>query len=385
LLDHKANVAEQNEMKDATGARVASAALFSRGLNSLIHRVYDTVHQIGELFPFHADENGRWFTSENGDWCGGYWVAMLWICYRRTGDVSLRDLALRLTARLALRVNAIDMFRGINHYYSAALGADLLDNESLAKIALRAAEGICAMYNPRARMIPLGSEAQVRGTQVKGDEKGAVDNAMVPLMVVWWAWQRTKRPEFKAVATAVTEQVCNWFIRPDGSTWHVGYFDQANGVLLQRKGILNYSDDSCWSRGQSWLLYGLANGYLHSGNPSFLNSFRRLWDYFSGHVPDDMVPYYDFEDPRQPDVPRDTSAAALASASLFLLPERGLPDSPEFQLSGESLATSLVTKYLTADGRLLHGCFDFPRSVATNNELIWGTYYLMEILDRLAH
>ena len=373
-----------NPQEAGTGTSLTQTETFSHGLDLLIRRVYETIGQVGEQFPFHADDRGNWSTSADGDWCGGHWVAMLWIAYRRTGDVSLRDLALRLTARLALRVNAIDMFRGVNHYYSAARGADLLGDESLADIALRAAEGICAMYNPRARMIPLGSEAQVRGTQVKGDEKGAVDNAMVPLMVVWWAWQRTKRPEFKDVATAVTEQVCNWFVRPDGSTWHVGYFDQATGALLQRKGILNYSDDSCWSRGQSWLLYGLANGYFHSGNPSFLNSFRPVWDYFRSHVPNDMVPYYDFEDPRQPDVPRDTSAATLASAGLLLFPKDGVPDSPEFRLSAESMATSLVTNYLTADGRLLHGCFDFPRSVATDNELIWGTYYLMETLDRLA-
>jgi unsaturated chondroitin disaccharide hydrolase len=363
-------------MKAGTGRLVAEAATYSRGLDSLIERVYETVLQVVDQFPFHADAGGKWTTTTDGDWCGGHWVAMLWIAYRRTGDGALRDLALRLTARLALRVNAIDMFRGVNHYYSAAIGADLLDDKSLAAIALRAAEGICAMYNPRARMIPLGSEAKVRGTQVKGDEKCAVDNAMVPLMVVWWAWQRTQRPEFEAVATAVTQQVCNWFVRPNGSTWHVGYFDQATGALLQRKGILCYSDDSCWSRGQSWLLYGLANGYLHSGRTSFLDSFRPLWDYFRSHVPDDMVPYYDFEDPRQPNVSRDTSAATLASAGLLLL--------PEFRASGEAMATRLVNDFLTADGRLLHGCFDVPRSVATDNELIWGTYYLMETLDRLA-
>jgi unsaturated chondroitin disaccharide hydrolase len=369
-------------METLTGT--VTLATFSRGLDALIGRVYETARQTGEQFPFHAGDRGRWMTSDDGDWCGGYWVAMLWIAYRRTGDVSLRDLAVRLTARLELRVDAIDMFRGVNHYYSAALGADLLGDESLAKIALRAAEGICAMYNPRARMIPLGSEAKVRGTQVKGDEKGAVDNAMVPLMVVWWAWERTKRPEFEEIATAVTEQVCRWFIRPNGSTWHVGFFDTETGELLQRKGILNYSDDTCWSRGQSWLLYGLANAYVHSGHSTFLNSFRPLWDYFRTHVPGDMVPYYDFEDPRQPDVPRDTSAAALASAGLLLFPETGPPDFAEFRVSAKAMAGSLVNDYLTPDGRLLHGCFDFPRSVATDNELIWGTYYLMETLDRLA-
>lgn len=112
---------------------------------------------------------------------------------------------------------------GIIHYYSAALGSDLLGDEALAEMALRAAEGICDTFNAQAQMIPLGAEAQVKGTKVKGDEKGAVDNAMVPLMVVWWTWRRTGHPRFAEVAMTVAEQVCRWFIRSDGSTWQVGY------------------------------------------------------------------------------------------------------------------------------------------------------------------
>lgn len=367
------------EMRTTTGETP-----FSRGLASLIERTYETAKQVKDQFPFFADGSGTWVASLDGDWCGGYWVGMLWIAYRRTGDSYFRDLALRCTEQLAKRIQAIDMFRGLNLYYSAALGADLLQDEKLAGIALQAAEGICAMYNPRARMIPLGAEAQVRGTQVKGDEKGAVDNAMVPLMVVWWAWKRTNNSAFAEVATAVTEQVCRWFIREDGSTWHVGIFDAVTGQLLNRKGILCYSDDTCWSRGQSWLLYGLANGYRHAGNPSFLDSFRLVWAFFQQNVPDDFVPFYDFKDPRRPHVPRDTSAAALAAAGLLLLSQSGLADAAKFRLAAEAITTSLLNNYVTANGRLLHGCFDLPRSVATDNELIWGSYYLMELLDRLS-
>lgn len=358
-------------------------ATFSGALVRMVERVGQTARQIGENFPYYADDSGNWIATSNGDWCGGHWVAMLWIAYRRTGEVAHRDLAVRLTKRLATRVDAIDMFRGVNHYYSAAMGADLLGDEALARIAMRAAEGICSMYNPRARMIPLGAEAHVKGTHVNGDEKGAVDNAMVPLMVVWWAWRRTGQCEFADVATSVCDQVCEWFLRPNGSTWHVGVFDTKTGELRYRRGILCYSDDTCWSRGQSWLLYGLANGYLHVGKPSFLRALRLVWGFFREHVPDDLVPYYDFADPRIPNVPRDTSAAALAASGLLLLSKTGLNDACDYRLTAESMVNFLLDRYLTADGRLLQGCFDLPRNVATNNELIWGSYYLMEALDAL--
>lgn len=356
---------------------------FASGCDQMIHRVYETARQVGEQFPYYAEPSGKWIVTSDGDWCGGHWVGMLWIAYQRTGDVALRDLALRLTARLAERVDERDMFRGMIHYYSAAMGADLLGEERLAKIAVRAAEGICSMYNPRARMIPLGHGAKIKGAPVSGDDIGAVDNAMVPLMVVWWAWQRTQRSEFAEVATAVAEQVCRWFIRPDGSTWQTGVFDPKTGELLRRQTVLGYSAESCWSRGQSWLLYGLAIACLRSPRAHHLiHNLERVSNFYREHVPANFVPYYDFTDPRIPDVPLDTSAATLAAAALSLLNATSLDVSNNGRQLSESIVHSLLSQHMTVGGRLQAGCFNFPENVAPNNELIWGSFYLMETLHR---
>jgi hypothetical protein len=95
-----------------------TSAMFSQGLDRMIGRVRDTARQIGEEFPYHADDAVKWITTSDADWCGGHWIAMWWIAFRRTAEVFYRDLALRLTHRLSKRVDAIDMFRGVNHYYS---------------------------------------------------------------------------------------------------------------------------------------------------------------------------------------------------------------------------------------------------------------------------
>jgi unsaturated chondroitin disaccharide hydrolase len=115
-----------------------------------------------------------------------------------------------------------------------------------------------------------------------------------------------------------------------------------------------------------------------------LNSARLVWSFFHQHVPNDLVPFYDLTDPRIPNVPRDSSAAALGAAGLYLLSQVDLEHAAEHRQACEAIVASLVDGYLTSDGRLLHGCFDLPRGVAIDNELIWGSYYLMEILDWLA-
>jgi len=371
-------------MVEQPDQRTISRISLSRGRDRLIRRVYETASQVGDQFPYYADPSGKWIVTSDGDWCGGHWVGMLWIAYQHTGDVVLRELALRLTRRLAERVESRDMFRGVIHYYSAAMGADLLGDDELAEIAIRAAEGICSMYNPRARMIPLGHGAKIKGVPVSGEGIGAVDNAMVPLMVVWWAWQRTQRSEFAEVATAVAQQVCRWFIRPDGSTWQAAVFDPETGELLRKETVLGYSADSCWSRGQSWLLYGLGVAYLRSPRSALIENLRRVWKFYREHVSDDFVPYYDFTDPHIPEVSRDTSAAALAAAGLSLLSANYWDHSDDFRQHSQSIVNSLLNHYLTEGGRLQAGCFNFPGKVAPNNELIWGSFYLMETLDRLA-
>jgi unsaturated chondroitin disaccharide hydrolase len=44
---------------------------------------------------------------------------------------------------------------------------------------------------------------------------------------------------------------------------------------------------------------------------------------------------------------------------------------------------ALVERYLDARGILSHGCYNKRINLATQNELIWGSYYLFEALHVL--
>jgi hypothetical protein len=45
-----------------------------------------------------------------------------------------------------------------------------------------------------------------------------------------------------------------------GSTWHVIEYDAKTGVAVGKHTAQGYSDSSTWARGQSWGIYGFANG-----------------------------------------------------------------------------------------------------------------------------
>jgi len=102
-----------------------------------------------------------------------------------------------------------------------------------------------------------------------------------------------------------------------------------------------FSDSSCWSRGQAWGIAGFAQAYNWTQDERFLEVSRKLAAYFVAHLPDDNVPFWDFDAP-QPG-PRDTSAALIAAYGLILLHE----------VTGTSQST-----YLDAALRLLSGVID---------------------------
>ena len=138
--------------------------------------------------------------------------------------------------------------------------------------------------------------------------------------------------------------------------------------------------------------YVLAAKYAPD-EPAFLEVAKRVSDWWISHVPADGVTYWDFSDPGIPNVPRDTSATAIALAALLKLSAlTTAEDRGRYRRAAEETAKTLVRKFLTPvserderpTGMLTQGCFNGRTGQATKNELIWGSYFLFEALLVLA-
>jgi hypothetical protein len=106
-----------------------------------------------------------------------------------------------------------------------------------------------------------------------------------------------------------------------GTAWHLVNYDPLTGKVWRRQNYQGYDDDSMWARGQGWALYGFSFAFRETGDRLFLRRAVRLADWLYSHpnMPSDGVPYWDFADPRIPDVPRDASAGALYASALYEL------------------------------------------------------------------
>ncbi|MBE9593035.1 MAG: glycoside hydrolase family 88 protein, partial [Proteobacteria bacterium] len=89
--------------------------------------------------------------------------------------------------------------------------------------------------------------------------------------------------------------------------------------MIKKTTYQGYNSDSCWSRGQAWAIYGFALAYKTSKDEIFLETSEKLSDYFIKNLPEDYVPYWDFDDPEKS--VKDSSAAAIACSGLLTLSE----------------------------------------------------------------
>jgi unsaturated chondroitin disaccharide hydrolase len=361
-----------------TGERLAEAR------RRLLARIDGTAADAEAGFPHAADgRTGRWERKARGSWTGGFWVGSCWLAHALTREPHYRSWGLAWAERLRGRERDQTHDIGFLFQYAAVLGWQTTGVRWLRDLALAAADQLVAMWHPAARVIPVGSHAEVSS----GTDDVTID-CLMNLQVLWWAAQETGRARYHEVALAHAERTAAWHVRPDGSCDQSVHFDPASGDPVKKHTHQGYAPDGCWSRGLGWCTYGFLEAHRATGRPDFLAIARHAAAYHGRRMPSDGVPYNDYDDPRIPDAPRDSSAGAiLASACAGLARDTGdraVRDTAERTLDG--LLDGYLTPVGADDGRppgmLLHGCYNLYTGEAPDHELVWGDYFLLEALLR---
>ncbi|KAJ8699384.1 hypothetical protein PTI98_002505 [Pleurotus ostreatus] len=145
---------------------------------------------------------------------------------------------------------------------------------------------------------------------------------MMDLEVLFVAEKITGNHTLRDIAIKHADTTMANHIRPDGSTWHVIEYDSNTGSVTKKRTAQGFSDDSTWSRGQAWGIYGYANMHLRTNFPRYLKTARRLATYFVFNIPSDGIVPWDFNVPAIPARPADSSAATIAVNALLLLSQR---------------------------------------------------------------
>ncbi|KIJ69657.1 glycoside hydrolase family 88 protein [Hydnomerulius pinastri MD-312] len=154
-----------------------------------------------------------------------------------------------------------------------------------------------------------------------------IDN-MMNLDVLFSSYALTGNSTLVDIAKSHADKTMVNHVRPDGSSFHVVEYNATTGEVIARVTAQGYSDNSTWSRGQAWGIYGFANMYSHTNDTNYLETSRRMANYFLDNLPSDGVVPWDFNAPLVPPRPADTSAATIASTGLLLLARQEMSLSP---------------------------------------------------------
>jgi unsaturated chondroitin disaccharide hydrolase len=362
------------------------AALVADAQARVLARIDETAVALRPAFPHAADgTTGRWQARPGGAWTDGFWVGLCWLAYRLTGTDRYRAWGLEWAARLRGREQTRTHDIGFLFHYAAVLGWQTVREPMLRELGLACADQLVAMWHPRARVIPVGAHAEVSS----GLDDVTID-CMMNLQVLWWAARETGDARYGDVALAHAERTAAWHVRDDGACVQSVHFDPATGEALRTHTHQGHADTGCWSRGLGWCAYGFVEASRATGRQDFLAIAQNALEYHIRRTPRDPVTFNDYDDPRIPDAPRDTSAAAILASAALALEEVGATPPGRYRDEAARILGALVRGFLTplgADddrppGMLLHTCYNLHTGEAPDHELIWGDYFLLEALAR---
>ncbi len=332
-------------------------------------------------FIEHGDK--EWTLVPTTDWTSGFYPGVLWLSYEFTGDEALRESAERFTAPISqiCYAPARDHDIGFMVYLSYGNAYRLTGKEEYRHALLSAADTLATLFRPSVGSIhswPFKEEYQ---------HNTIVDN-MMNLELLFWASKNGGSKRLEEIAVSHAEVTEKYLVRPDSAVYHLGHFSY-EGEFLRGIAHQGYADDSMWARGQAWGIYGFAICYRETGREDFLKTSMLLADHFMNRLPEDGVPYWDYDAPNIPNEPKDASASAAAASGMLELAqliEDEAVAQKYYDNAVQLLAAISTSEYISGernDGILTRSTGHFPKGWELDVPIVYGDYYYLDALMKL--
>ncbi len=320
------------------------------------------------------------------DWVSGFFAGNLWYLYRLTGDACWAQHARRHTAILD-SVKYLRWHHDVGFMINSSYGNGLrfAPEAGDEEVMVTAARSLASRYVPAARVIQSWNVD--RGWQAeRGWRCPVIIDNMMNLELLFKATELSNDSTFYRIAVAHADRTLEEHFREDGSCYHVVDYDPATGAVRRRCTAQGYADESSWARGQAWALYGYTLCYRYTHDDRYLRHAEKVAAMIRHNLPEDLVPYWDYNDPKAPDTYRDASSAAIVASALYELSTyNGSADDKDF---ADRIVASLSTPaYRAAVGEnggflLMHSVGSLPHGSSIDVPLNYADYYFLEALLR---
>lgn len=349
-------------------------------------------------------ENGKLLTVTPYAWISGFYPGSILYLYEYSKDKTLlQEANERLKQLEKLKTVTANHDLGFMMYCSYGNAYRLFNREHDKEVLVQSAKSLASRFDPKVGCIKSWDQVKSLDGKRILTFPVIIDN-MMNLELLFFASKVTGNPYYKNIAIKHTETTLKNHFRSDYSSYHVVNYDAETGTVKSKETHQGFSDNSTWSRGQAWAIYGYTMVYRETGNKKYLNAVQKMAGFYLNHpnLPEDKIPYWDFNvnqsgfnppwkyDPsKYPIVPCDASAAGIVSSALIEL--AGYVDkksSEKYITAAEKMLRSLSSpKYTAAEKTnggfiLMHGSGGVPGNIEVDVPLSYSDYYYIEALMR---
>ncbi len=335
----------------------------------------------------HGDKQKAWncrkATAE--EWCSGFWSGILWMDYGYSHDSIVGQAAEGYTAALRSCVYrpVYDHDLGFIIFCSFGKGYELNHNALYRQTLLDAADSLATLFRPLVGTIL----SWPRNVKMFGGHNTIMDN-MMNLDLLFWASRHGGNPLLYDIAVTHAKTTMKHHFRPDGGCYHVAVYDTLTGDFIKGVTHQGYADNSTWTRGQGWAVYGYTMVYRYTHEKVFLDFAQKVANYYLSRLPEgDLIPKWDFDDP-DPKAPKDASAACVVADALLELQQYvGGQQGQQYREKAVEMLRQLSSpEYFSGkrnDAFLLHSTGHHPAGSEIDASIVHADYYYLEALLRL--
>lgn len=349
----------------------------------------DVIEKSGQVLnPRTIQADGSIVYIPIDDWTSGFFPGSMWLLYNLTTDHKWQNLAEKYTENLD-SVKNLKWHHDIGFMIGCSYlnGYRMTQKEGYKEVVIEAARSLSTRFRPQAGVIQ--SWDADKGWQAQRGWKCPViiDN-MMNLELLFEATKLSGDSTFRQIAMKHADTTMEHAFRPDNSCYHVVDYDPETGAVRNKHTAQGYAHESAWARGQAWALYGYTMCYRYTKDTKYLEQARKIYHFIFNNpaLPEDLIPYWDYNAPKIPNEPRDASAAACTAAALYemetYLPQEGYKETADKIM--HSLASPAYRAKTGENGNfiLMHSVGSIPHGAEIDVPLNYADYYFLEALIR---
>jgi unsaturated chondroitin disaccharide hydrolase len=327
---------------------------------------------------------GKLETSNSDWWCSGFYPGTLLNLYEQDQDYDFVKEATRVMNVLEKeQYNTHTHDLGFMMYSSFGNANRLMRNSEYEAVLLNSAKSLATRFNPKVGCI--------KSWESKPSDFLVIIDNMMNLELLFWATKHTGDSSFYKIAVTHANTTMKNQYRPDYSSYHVINYNPENGAVQEKKTAQGYANESAWGRGQAWGLYGFTVMYRETKDRKYLDQANNIAHFLinNPNLPEDKIPYWDFNAPDIPNALRDASAGAImASALLELCRYADKKDALTYFNTAQTILQTLSSPLYKAPVRtnggfiLKHSVGHLPQKTEVDVGITYADYYFIEAMKR---